>query len=258
MNLSKFNKEKNKLLSAVIITKNKERDLPRALASLRKLVDEIVVVDSGSTDKTVEIAKKFGAKVYKRRFDNFSNQKNYALKKASGDWILFLDADEEISQELAKEIKKAIRNKGFDAYSMPRKNIIFGKFIRYTRWQPELDRHIWLWKRGKGRWLGAVHEEAQVEGRLGKLKNAKIHFQYETVTEFLEMMNKYSEIEAEERVRKGAVFSFFRLFLDPLYNFLVRYFYRLGFLDGWRGFVLSYLVAIYHFEVWIKVWEKQQ
>ena len=138
------------------------------------------------------------------------------------------------------------------------KNIIFGKLIKYTRWQPELDRHIWLWKKSKGKWIGDVHEEVVVEGEVGKLKNAKIHYQYETVREFLDMIDRYSELEAEQRVKKGQKFSYLKLFIGPIYNFLVRYFYRLGFLDGWRGFVLSYLMAIYHLTLWVKIWERSK
>lgn len=247
-------------LSVTIITLNEEIDLPRALESVKDLADEIIVVDCGSIDRTVEVAKRFDVKVYARKFDNFASQKNFAASKASGEWILSLDADEEIPPELSAEITSRISNTGTDtvAYSMPRINIIFGKFIRYTRWQPELDRHIWLWKKGAGEWAGEVHEEVVVKGRIGKLKNAKVHHQYETVKEFMDMMNKYSEIEAQRRVEQGSNFSFFRFLFDPLYNFFVRYFYRLGFLDGWRGFVLSYLMAIYHIQIWIKVWERSK
>ena len=249
-------------LSATIITLNEDKDLPRALKSVKNLADEVIVVDSGSSDGTVEVAERLGAKVYDRRFDNFANQKNFAVSKAQGEWILSLDADEEISRELAREIKSAISHmpfaiREFVAYSMPRKNIILGKFIKYTRWQSELDRHVWLWIKGKGIWVGDVHEEVEVEGEVGKLKNPKIHYQHSTVTAFLEMMNRYSELDASQRVKKGVGFSYSRFLFDPLYNFLVRYFYRLGFLDGWRGYVLSCLMAIYHLELWIKVWERQ-
>lgn len=246
-------------LSVTVITLDEEKDLPRCLESVKKLADEIIVVDSGSTDKTVEIAKRFGAKVYHREFDNYANQKNYAASKATGDWILSLDADEEIEPVLASEIKEVIsgRDTHIVGYSIPRKNIIFGKFIRYTRWQPELDRHIWLWRRNKGKWVGSVHEEVVVDGKVGKLKGAKIHHQYETVTEFLDMINRYSELEANQMLERGVKFSYLQLFFQPIYNFAVRYFYRLGFLDGWRGFVLSYLMAFYHFSLWVKIWSKE-
>jgi len=247
-------------LSAIIITLNEEKDLPRCLKSVEKIADEIVVVDSGSTDKTIEIAKSFGAKVFFRNFDNYANQKNFAAEKASGDWILSIDADEIIEPKLANEIRSEIQNPKIDevAYTIPRKNFIFGKFIRHTRWQPELDRHIWLWKKGSGKWAGGVHEEVEADGEVGRLINAKIHYQYETVSEFLVMMNRYSGFDAIQRVKTGVKFSLARLFFDLVYNFFVRFFYRLGFLDGWRGFMLSYLMAVYHFELWIKVWEKER
>lgn len=248
----------NPHLSVAIITLNEEKDLPICLRSVRGFADEIVIVDSGSTDRTVEIAKGHDAKIFKRKFDNYSNQKNYAASKTTGDWILSLDADEEISPELAKEIKKAIKNDRYSAYSIPRKNIIFGRFIKYTRWQPELDRHVWLWKKASGKWVGDIHEELQVKESVGKLKHSKIHNQYQTVKEFLGMMNRYSELDAKQKIKDGVKFSYFRLFFDPIYNFLVRYLYRWGFLDGWRGFVLSYLMATYHLDIWVKIWERQK
>lgn len=249
----------NKLnLSVTIITLNEEKDLPQALESAIKIADEIILVDSGSTDNTLKIAEKYSCKIFTRKFDTYANQKNFAASKTSGDWILSLDADEEISSELVVEIKTAIKTSDFSGYSIPRKNFILGKEIRYTRWQSELDRHIWLWKKDKGTWVGDVHEELVVAGKVGKLKFAKIHHQYETVTEFFEMMNRYSSLDANILNNKGQKFSFFKLILQTKYNFLVRYFYRLGFLDGWRGFVLSYLMAIYQFQVWIKLWQLQK
>src|SRR3989344_3603751 len=239
-------------LTVAIITLNEEKDLPRCLNSIRQLADEIVVVDCGSTDKTVEIARKFGVKVYSRKFDDYANQKNYALQLARGEWILSLDADEEISVDLAQEIKKVIKSDKFVAYAIPRENIILGKWIKHTRWQSELDRHIWLWKKNAGKWEGRVHEEVIVKGKVGILKNLKVHYQYGTVKEFLEMINNYSDLETKDK------FSYSRLFFDPIYNFCVRYFYRLGVLDGWRGFVLSYLMGVYHLVTWVKVWVRSK
>lgn len=244
-------------LSATVITLNEKKNIVRCLSSIKDLVDEIILVDSSSTDETVDLAKKFGAKVYYRKFDNYANQKNFALEKTTGDWILSLDADEEITPELAEEIKSVISQQSsvISGYSISRKNIILGKYIKFTRWQPDLDRHIWLWKKSAGKWIGDVHEEVIVKGKVGKLKSFKVHYQYETVREFVEMINRYTELEAQGKVNNGQSFSIFKLFYDPIYNFLVRYIYRFGFLDGWRGFVLSYLMAIYHLTVWIKVWD---
>lgn len=248
------------MLSVTIITLNEEEDLPKCLESVKDLADETVIVDSGSSDKTVEIAKKFGAKVFVRKFDNYSSQKNFAADMAKGDWILSIDADEEIEPALIDEIKLKLQSlkSGINGFSIPRKNIILGKYIKYTRWQPELDRHIWLWKKSAGKWVNEVHEEVMVEGKVEKLKNAKIHKQYRSVEEFFQMMVRYSQFDAEERFKKGIRFSYLKLFFDPLYNFLVRYFYRLGFLDGWRGFILSYLMAVYHLIVWVKIWENDR
>lgn len=245
-------------LTATIITLNEEKDLPRCLESVKNLTDEIVVVDSGSTDETVGIAKDYGAKVYARKFDGMASQKNYAASKSLGKWILSIDADEVIPPELSKEIKSQITNheSPFTAYSMPRKNIIFGKLIKYTRWQPEFDRFIWLYKKDKGKFVGGVHASVNIEGQVGRLKHAKVHYQYKTVRDFVDMMDRYSESEATEKTEDGIKFSYVQLILQPIYNFLVRYFYRLGILDGWRGFILSYLMAIYHFQLWVKVWEK--
>lgn len=245
-------------LSVTIITLNEEENIARCIDSVKGVADDIVIVDSGSTDKTVEIGEKMGARVFFNKFEDYAFQKNFAASKARNDWVFSLDADEIVEPQLAEEIKKAIKSNEYSAYSIPRKNIIFGKFIKFTRWQPELDRHVWLFRKSKGEWTGKVHEEFVARGKVGRLKNAKVHYQYENVGEFLTMMNKYSEIEAAQKIESGVKFSFIKLILDPLYNFLVRYFYRRGFLDGWRGYVLSCLMAIYHIELWIKVWEKSK
>ena len=243
-------------LSVTIITLNEEENIKRCLVSVKQVANEIVVVDAGSTDKTVDIAKNEGAKVFVRDFDNYANQKNYALSKATGNWVFSLDADEVVPSSLRKEILEAISDDKFDAYLIPRRNIILGSEIRYSRWSP--DKHVWLWKRKKGVWGGGVHEEVAIDGEVGKLKNAKIHYQHKTVAEFIDMLNKYTEFEAEEKTSKGIKFSFFRMFYDPKLSFFRRFVYKKGFLDGWRGFVLAYLMAIYRMTTWIKVWEREK
>lgn len=248
---------KNKI-SVTIITLNEEENIRRCIHSIKEIAEEIIVVDSFSNDKTVDMAQQLGAKVYQRKFKNYSDQKNFAIGKASGEWIYSIDADEVNTKELNKEILSAIRSSEYDGYLVPRRNIIFGKEIKYTRWQPELDRHVWLFRRDRTKWVGNVHEEAAVEGEIGRIENAKVHHSYETVQEFMEMMNRYSDYDADKIILRSGKFSYFRLFFDPIYNFLVRYTYRLGFLDGWRGLVLSYLMAIYHLTVWVKVWERER
>lgn len=244
-------------LSVTIIALNEEKNLARAINSVQSLADEVVVVvDPRSRDKTLEVARSLGAKTFVRVFDNFANQKNFASQMAKGKWILAMDADEEIPTSLKDEIKKTIAKDGFDGYLIPRRNILFGKEIKHTRWSP--DKHIWLWKKNKGKWAGKIHEEVILDGKPGELKEAKIHHSYETVSDFISMLNSYSQYEAEEKIAKGQRFSFFRFFFDPCLSFFRRFIYKKGFLDGWRGFTLSYLMAIYRLTAWIKVWEKQE
>lgn len=243
-------------LSTIIITKNEEENIKRCLESIKDISDEIIVVDSGSTDNTLKIAKKYNAKIYKRKFDTFDKQKNFASSKAKGDWIFSLDADEEASKNLQMEIISRIKDTKYDGFLIPRRNIILGKEIRHTRWSPDI--HIWLWRRGKGKWTKGVHSEVKVDTVVGRFEHAKIHYQYETVTEFLDMVNSYTRQEAEERKEKGVSFSYFRLFFDPALSFFRRFIYKRGFLDGWRGFVLSYLMAVYHMSIWVKIWERSK
>lgn len=244
-------------LSVTIIALNEEKNLARAINSVQSLADEVVVVvDPRSRDKTLEVAGSLGAKTFVRVFDNFANQKNFASQMAKGKWILAMDADEEIPTLLKDEIKKAIAKDSFDGYLIPRRNILLGKEIKHTRWSP--DKHIWLWKKDKGKWVGKIHEEVILDAKPGELKEAKIHHSYETVADFISMLNSYSQYEAEEKIAKGQRFSFFGFFFDPGLSFFRRFVYKKGFLDGWRGFILSYLMAIYRVTTWIKVWEKQE
>lgn len=244
------------MISVTIITLNEEKNIGKALQSIKDLAEEIIVVDSSSTDETIKIAGKFGANVFLRKFDNFENQKNWAASKATNNWILSVDADEEIPAELADEIKKAVKNDDIDGYLIPRKNFILGKEIKYSRWSP--DKHIWLWKKDKGRWIGDVHEEVRVLGKVGQFKNSKIHHSHKTIKEFLDSNNFYSNLLAESMYKKGIRFSLLKMFWNSIWEFKIRFFYKLGFLDGWRGLCLAYLMAIYHLMVWVKLWQKNQ
>ena len=244
-------------ITVIIIAFDEEDNIDKVIDSARKVSGEIVVVvDSRSTDKTASKAAELGAKVYVRDFDNFSAQKNFATSKASGDWILSLDADEETTDELTQEIKQVVSENKYDGFLIPRRNFLLGREIKHTRWSP--DKHIWLWKKEKGKWVGEIHEEVAVSGKVGELKNAKVHNSYKTVSDFLDMVNSYTELEAKRKVANGEHFSFFRMFFDAARSFFGRYFYKLGFLDGWQGFILSYLMGIYRVITWAKVWEKEK
>lgn len=243
------------MISATIITLNEEENIKTAIKSIKGFVDEIIVVDSGSIDKTVEIAEELGAQVYHRKFDNFANQKNWAMTKATNEWTLSLDADEEISVSLRQEIRQATENKEFAGFIINRRNFILGKEIKHSWWSP--DEHIWLWKKELGKWVGEVHEEVKVLGKVGRLKNTKLHFQSKSVSKFLESNEFYSQLLAGSLFKKGIKFSLLHLIWDPIVEFFIRFIYKMGFLDGLRGFILSYLMAIYKVSVWIKIYELQ-
>lgn len=242
-------------LSATIITLNEAHNLDRCLLSLKKFVDEIVVIDSGSSDDTVRIAKKFGAKVFVRTFTNFAEQKNYAMTETSGDWVLSVDGDEEITDELRLEIKEAIENEKYDGYLIGRRNFILGGEIKFSRWSP--DRHVWLWRKEKGKWVGRVHEEVEVMGKVGLLKHSKIHYQDKMIEEFIAKNNRYSTLEAERLFDQGRRFSWGRMIYESSFEWFIRYVYKMGFRDGWRGLVLAKLMADFKTEVWLKLLERE-
>jgi glycosyltransferase involved in cell wall biosynthesis len=238
-------------ISAVIITLNEEQNLEKCLKSLKSWVDEIVVVDSGSTDSTLEIAKKYQAKIFTRDFDTYESQKNFAASKAISDWIFSIDADEIVPSTLADEITNAIKSEEYAGYSLPRRNFILGQEIKHSWWSP--DRHIWVWKKGQGKWKGDVHEEVVVDGKVGELQNAKLHYTYKTTQEFMAANDKYSTLMATHLHKQKIHFSWIKLMVNPLKEFLIRFGYKLGFLDGWRGFVLALLMSRYQFQVWWKL-----
>ncbi len=233
------------MLSVVIIARDAAESLSASLKSVRQLADEIVVVvDDRTCDETALLAKSFGAKVYIRKFDNFAGQKNYAAAKARGEWVLALDADERVSPRLADEIKRVLPNTDKTAFKIPRLNYIFGKPVYHTNWEPSADNHIWLWKKDYGRWVGAVHEEVVFEGKVGQLSGFKLHNSYKTVEEFMTKMNDYTSRETQAT--------------NPFFDFFRRYVWHAGWRDGWQGLFLSYLQAISHTAVWVKLWEKKK
>lgn len=248
-------------LSVVIITHNEEANIARTLESVKALVaegkGEIIVVDSGSTDRTVEIAKSYGAKVFIEEWKGYAAQKNSAIDKATGDWILSLDADEEISLGLANEIAKTLANKnpGEEGYWLHRKNHFLGRWIRHGGFWP--DPKLRLFRRGAGQFEDrAVHEDIQLRGRVGTLGNALIHHSYPTLSDYIDHMNRYSSLGAEMVVAKGKVgFSVINIVLRPLFTFIYNYFFRLGFRDGREGLLLHLYHAVYVSWKYAKAWE---
>ena len=231
-------------ISATIITYNEELNLPRALESLR-CCDEILVVDSGSTDRTVEIAERYGARVLEANWRGYAGQKNYAADQAEHDWVLSLDADEALSEDLEGEIwqlKKA--GSSFDAYTMPRLAQYLGKWILYSGWYP--DRKIRLFDRRKATWVGEyVHESVRVEGTVGTLRGNLLHYTCGSLTEHIKTMDRYTTLAAEEIAARKQAVGMRRLFFDPIWTFFQTYFLKQGFRDGVEGLTIAYMAAMY-------------
>jgi glycosyltransferase involved in cell wall biosynthesis len=248
------------MLSVVLITQNEEHNLPRTLESVLPLVSdckgEIIVVDSGSTDRTVEIAQSFGAKVFVEAWKGFAGQKNSAMDKASMDWVLQLDADESLEPGLAAEIEVALKGDSpLKGSWIPRKNYFLGRWIRHGGFYP--DPKLRLIRRGAGRFeeYGA-HPTIKVDGPTGTLSHALIHNAYPTLRGYLDHMNSYSSMGAEVAVAKGyRRFSVTNIVLRPLLTFIYNYFFRLGFLDGREGLLLHLYHSAYVSWKYAKAWD---
>jgi len=246
-------------ISVVINTHNEADKLKDCLQSVKDWVDEIVVVDMESTDETRKIARNFNAKIYKEKLVPYVELiRNQSVNKANSDWALVLDPDERISANLAKELKKIVKEDKFEVVNIPRKNIIFNKWIRHTNWWP--DRQIRFYKKGRVVWPEKIHQYPQVKGKVldlpAKEELAIEHLNYENISQFLSRQNRYSEILAQNYFDEGQRFSWFNFFWRPTRIFLQRYLRHAGFLDGFHGLSLSYLATLSQMATEIKLWEK--
>ena len=231
-------------LSVVIITYNEEKNVGRCLDSVIELADDIVVVDSYSTDKTEEICKNNGARFFKHPFKGYIESKNYANSLAKHPYILSLDADEALSDELKKSILAAKKSWSFDGYSMNRLANYCGKWIRHGGWYP--DKKLRLFDRRKGKWDGLlVHETYQMneKAKSGFLKGDLLHYTYYSIDEHIKQANHFSTLSAKEYYSQGKKSGYLKLFLNPVVKFLRDYFFRLGFLDGSYGFTIAKINA---------------
>jgi len=225
-------------LSIVIITKNEEKFIFDALKSA-VFADEVVILDSGSEDQTCNIAKKIGARVEQQAWLGFGAQKNKAVELADNDWVFVLDADERITPELRDEIISTLKNPQFDGYRIARLNNFFGKYIKTCGLYP--DYSIRLFDRCKGRFNDVtVHESVQIQGKIDKLKNHMIHLAFDTVEEFSNKQKKYAKLSQKNK-------SLVKAFISPIWTFLKIYIVRLGFIEGWRGFIIAKVYAQYTF-----------
>jgi glycosyltransferase involved in cell wall biosynthesis len=243
-------------LSVVVITLNEEKNIREALNSA-SFADEVVVLDSFSTDGTPEICRGFTDKVFQEEWRGFSGQKQRAVDLAENDWVFILDADERITPGLAEEIKR-LMEAGPDrpGYFCPRRNHFMGREIRHGGWYP--DYSVRLFDRRRGRFKErAVHEAVKLDGEAGYLKNPMLHFTYDSVSDYLRRMDKYSALAAEELRKGGRKAGIADLFLRPHGTFLKMFFLKRGFLDGIYGFLLAGLYSFYVFSKYAKLLEMQ-
>jgi glycosyltransferase involved in cell wall biosynthesis len=235
-------------LSAVIIARNEERDLPACLASLQGLADEVVVVDSHSTDRTREIAAAAGAKVFERDWPGYGPQKQFALEQAAGEWVLNVDADERVTPALAEEIRKLLAGTPpADGYRLPFRLFFLGRRLRFGRGAREF--HVRLFRRDKASYPArAIHEGVEVRGAIGRLRGAVEHHSYADLSEYLRKCDEYTALRAAQRRAAGARFSAWSHLRLP-WEFFLRYVVKGGFLDGSAGFTYAALSAMH---VWLR------
>lgn len=241
-----------------MITKNEEANLPRALESVR-WADEVVIVDSGSTDATLEIARKAGAKVFEEPWKGYSGQKNSAIAHATGEWILSLDADEEVSPELAEEIGRLLADEpACCAYRIPRRNHFLGKALGHGGYWP--DPKPRLFRAGAARFEERpVHETLKADGPAGRLKAPLLHYCYPTLDEYIEHMNRYSSegarlLAQSGRASKSLPAFLWNAILNPAATFVYNYIFRLGFLDGREGLLMHLNHSVYIHWKFVKAW----
>ncbi|MBI5879838.1 MAG: glycosyltransferase family 2 protein [Chloroflexi bacterium] len=238
-------------LSAVVLARNEERHLPDCLASLA-WADEMLVVDSFSTDRTPEITRAAGARLEERAFVNYAAMRDTALGLATGDWVLFVDADERVPGDLRDEVRATI-NAAPDTqagYWIPRKNYIFGAWIRHTGWYP--DRQLRLMRRAGARYDPArtVHELVVLDGDVGELTRHLTHINYETIGEFIRKQRYYAQFDAHKLWQQGVRPQPRKFVTQPLREFYRRFVQLSGWRDGWRGWLLCGLMAWYQFEIY--------
>lgn len=249
-------------LSVVLAVFNEEQNLPKCLESVKGLADEIVIADGGSTDKTVEIAKSFGAKIIET--DNppiFHINKNKAIDAATKDWVLQLDADEQVSPNLANEIKKVINEGEFDGFWVPRSNYFLGRFLKKGGQYP--DYTLRLYGRGKGRLPAKdVHEQTIVAGKVGYLKNDLLHFRDIKFKKYLDGLGRYTEIMTihmkNDNLKVNLITCLDHFLVKPFWWFLKTYFRHLGFVDSWQGFVFSFFSALRFPIAYSKYWRAKR
>lgn len=233
-------------LSVTIITLNEERNIERCIRSVQGIADEILVVDSNSTDATVSIVESFGAKIIKQSFLGHLEQKNFATEHAQYDWVLAIDADEELSDELRQNIEAVKQAPQYNGYHFNRLNNYCGHWIRHGAWYP--DRKIRLYNRKHGSWKGEnPHDRWLFDNKnepIGMLRGDLLHYSYTTISEHIKKIERYSDIAARQKVNKGQDCSILKIWLGPKWKFVKDFIIKLGFMDGYWGYIVCRLSAM--------------
>jgi glycosyltransferase involved in cell wall biosynthesis len=244
-------------ITAIVPTFNNERIIQRCLESV-KWADEILVVDSFSTDKTLDICREFGARIIQHEYINSALQKNWAIPQASHEWILLLDSDEELEQGFAEEILNKLESApdNIDGYRCSRRNLIYGKWVKTCGYYPDYQERLF---RKKCRYIEReVHARVNIAPeRRGQLNHDIIHHDMPDLQKYWAKFPRYMKYELDQLIKEGRRFRLREITLRPLYMFCWSYFYKQGFRDGIRGFLLSVLLAYYNFIMYMKLWEQQ-
>lgn len=243
-------------LTVAIITYNEEKNIKRCLESVREVADEILIIDSLSTDKTKEIAMSYNCVFIEQKFLGYQDQKNLALERSSHEWVLSLDADEALSEELKASILKVKENPQFDGYRFNRLTGYNGLWVRHCGWYP--DKKIRLVKKSKAAWTGGqLHEFLKVEGEVGHLNGDLLHYSFESIAAHVNQTNKYTTTAAIVGHAQGKRSSLAKIVIRPFYTFIKDYFFKRGFLDGKLGFIVCSINALYVFLKYSKLYDLQ-
>ncbi len=241
-------------VSVYVLTYNNRRTIEQCLRSLG-WAEELIVVDSFSTDGTYEICRRYTDKTCQRKWTDHCDQYQYAANQTTHDWIMFVDADEEIPLELAEEIKKVLeeRTNDVDGFIAYRRTYYLGKWIRFGGWYPDCE--VRLYRRDKGRWEGGLHAKIVVDGRVDSLKNEYLHYTYRNISDQIQTIDKYSQIAAEDMIKSGEKFSLLKLLFNPPFRFIKEYLFKSGFRDGLPGLIIIVSTMFYVFIKYAKLWE---
>lgn len=244
-------------LSVGLIVNNEERILGKTLDAIKDLADEIIIIDSGSTDSTIKIAKSKGAKVFLEEWKGFGPQKNSVIEKCSGEWILLIDADEVVSPELKEKIKEIIEKNENKVYEINRCSVCFGKELKHGGWSNQYATR--LWKKGSVKVSdNLVHEEFLTELPKEKIKEKIYHYTYLTLSDYIARFDRYTTLGAEEYLKRGKKASFFNIVINPFFKFIRMYIFRLGFLDGLEGLIIAIFSGMYTMTKYFKLRELER